>query len=94
MSPGTFQLVFFGLLMAAMYFLMIAPQNKKRKEHQRMLSELKAGDEILTNGGIYGTVVAVKENRIVVRIGDNNTKIELAKGFVQSVERKRDAETK
>jgi len=94
LSSGTFQLVFFGLIMAAMYFLMIAPQNKKRKEHQKMLSELKAGDEILTTGGIFGTVVTVKESRIVVRIGDNNTKIELAKGFVQTVERKRDADTK
>jgi preprotein translocase subunit YajC len=94
MTPGMFQIVFFGLLMAAMWFLMIAPQRKKQKEHQKMLSELKAGDEILTSGGIYGTVVNVKESRIVVRIGDNNTKIELAKGFVQTVERKRDAEKK
>ncbi len=81
----------FLLLMAAMWFLMIAPQRKKQKEHAKMLAALKSGDEVLTAGGIYGTIVSVKEDRLVVRLGDS-TKVELAKGFVQSVEKKSDSD--
>jgi len=44
----TFMLVGYGLLMVALYFFMIAPQNKKRKEHEKMLAELKSGDEVVT----------------------------------------------
>lgn len=58
-----------------------------RKEHEKMLKALESGDEIVTNGGIYGVITNVKEDRFVVRIADN-TKIELGKGFVQAVVRK------
>lgn len=75
------------LIFAAMYFLMIAPQRKKQKEHQKMLASLDTGDEILTVGGIYGEITNKKEDRFVVRIADN-TKIELGKGFIQSVVKK------
>jgi preprotein translocase subunit YajC len=56
-----------------------------------MLTELKAGDEVVTTGGIYGTITSVKEDRFVVRIGDNNAKVEVGKGFVSSVVKKADA---
>lgn len=72
------------LLVAGFYFLFIAPQRKKQKEHEKMLAALQSGDEIVTNGGIFGTITNVKEDRFVVRIADN-TKIELGKGFVQTV---------
>src|SRR3954462_15824532 len=75
------------LLFAAMYFLMIAPQRKKQKEHEKLIASLQSGDEIITNGGIYGTITNVKDDRFVVRVSDN-TKIELAKGFVQTVLKK------
>ena len=75
------------LLFAAMYFLMIAPQRKKQKEHDRMLKSLESGDEIVTTGGIYGVITNVKEDRFVVRVADN-TKIEVGKSFVQTVARK------
>lgn len=75
------------LLFGAMYFFLIAPQRKKQKEHEKMLKALESGDEIVTNGGIYGVITNVKEDRFVVRIADN-TKIELGKGFVQAVVRK------
>jgi preprotein translocase subunit YajC len=77
-------LLFFGLMFAAMYFLMIAPQRKKQKAHEKMLAALETGDEVITTGGIYGVITNVKEDRFVVRIADN-TKIELGKGFVQGV---------
>jgi preprotein translocase subunit YajC len=78
------QLIFFGLLFAAMYFLMIAPQRKKQKAHEKMLSELSTGDEVVTSGGIYGTITNVKEDRFVVRIAEN-TKIEVGKSFITTV---------
>ena len=83
-GAGITQLVFFGLLFAAMYFLMIAPQRKKQKEHEKMLAALGSGDEIVTTGGIYGTITNVKDDRFVVRIADN-TKIEVGKSFVSVV---------
>ena len=72
------------LLFAAMYFLMIAPQRKKQKQHEKMLKELGSGDEIVTTGGIFGTITNVKDDRFVVRIAEN-TKIEIGKSFVQTV---------
>jgi preprotein translocase subunit YajC len=75
------------LLFAAMYFLMIAPQRKKQKEHEKMLKALESGDEIVTTGGIFGVITNVKEDRFVVRIAEN-TKIEIGKGFVQTVVKK------
>jgi preprotein translocase subunit YajC len=89
---GPTQLIFFGLLFAAMYFLMIAPQRKKQKAHEKMLKELSSGDEIVTTGGIYGTITNVKEDRFIVRIAEN-TKIEVGKSFVSAVVTKTD-ETK
>ncbi len=86
-------LLFFGLMFAAMYFLMIAPQRKKQKEHEKMLAALQTGDEIVTTGGIYGQITNVKEDRFVLRIADT-TKIEVGKGFVHAVVRKAGEEKK
>ncbi|MSU46372.1 MAG: preprotein translocase subunit YajC [Lacunisphaera sp.] len=85
------QLAPFVLMFAAMYFLLIAPQRKKQKEHEKMLTQLKAGDEVVTTGGIYGTITIVKDDRFVVRIGDNNAKVEVGKGFISTVIKKADA---
>ena len=83
-------LAFFGLMFAAMYFLLIAPQRKKQKEHEKMLASLGEGDEVLTSGGIYGVISNVKEDRLVVKVSEG-TKIEIAKGFVQTVFKKTEA---
>ncbi|MGH7946123.1 MAG: preprotein translocase subunit YajC [Opitutaceae bacterium] len=92
-SPAWMQVLPMVLLFAAMYFLMIAPQRKKQKEHDRMLKSLESGDEVVTTGGIFGVITNVKEDRFVVRIADN-TKIEIGKSFVQTVVRKSGAEKK
>jgi preprotein translocase subunit YajC len=78
------------LMFAAMYFLLIAPQRKKQKAHEKMLTELKAGDEVVTAGGIYGTITSVKEDRFVIRVSDTN-KVEVGKGFISTVVKKADA---
>jgi len=82
-ADGLQQLLPIGLLFAGMWFLIIAPQRKRQKAHDKMLSELKSGDTIITNGGIFGTITNVKDDRFVVRIADN-TKIELGKAFVSN----------
>lgn len=79
------------LMFAAMYFLLIAPQRKKQKEHEKMLTALKVGDEVVTTGGIYGTITAVKDDRFTVRVGDNNQKLEIGKGFIHALVKKADA---
>ncbi|MCW5549095.1 MAG: preprotein translocase subunit YajC [Opitutaceae bacterium] len=84
-------LIFFGLMFAAMYFLLIAPQRKKQKEHEKMLAALQSGDEIVTTGGVYGQITNVKDDRFVVRIAEN-TKVEIGKGFVHGVVRKAGAD--
>lgn len=81
------------LLFAAMYFLMIAPQRKKQKAHEKMLSELSTGDDVVTTGGIYGTITNVKDDRFVVRIAEN-TKIEVGKTFITAVVNKTSSDAK
>jgi len=71
------------LLFLGMWFLIIAPQRKRQKAHEKMLTELKSGDEVVTSGGIFGTITNVKDDRFIVRIADN-TKIEIGKSFVSS----------
>ena len=81
------QFLFIGFMFVAMWFLLIAPQRKKQKEHAKMLAALDQGDEIITAGGIYGEIVYKKDDRFVVKIADG-TRVELAKTFVQDVVRK------
>ncbi|MGA2444893.1 MAG: preprotein translocase subunit YajC [Opitutaceae bacterium] len=84
---GTMMILFWGLFLAAMWFLLIAPQRKKQKAQQKMISALSAGDEVLLAGGIYGEITSVRPDRLIVRIGDN-TKVEVEKSFIHTVVRK------
>lgn len=77
-------IIMFAALFGAMWFFLIAPQRKKQKEHQEMISKLKTGDSVLTNGGIYGIISNVKDDRFVVKVSDN-TKLEINKSFIQTV---------
>jgi len=72
------------LIFGIFYFLLIRPQQKKQKEHEKMITELKKNDEVVTSGGIHGTIVNVKDNVFVVRI-DDNVKIEVDKSAVSRV---------
>ena len=66
------------LILVAFYFLLIAPQRKKQKQHDKMVQALEKGTQVKTLGGIFGTVTGVKDDRFVLRIGEN-VKIEVAK---------------
>ena len=74
----------FGLIIEIFYFLIIRPQKKKERQTKEMLSALKKGDKVVSIGGIRGTVLAVREATIVVKV-DDNTKIEFSKGAIASV---------
>ncbi|CAM2842901.1 preprotein translocase subunit YajC [Rariglobus hedericola] len=86
-SGGMGQIIFLVLMFAAMYFLMIAPQRKKQKEHAKMLESLSTGDEVITGGGIYGEITNKKDDRYVIRIAEG-TKIEVGKAFIHALVKK------
>ncbi|MGF1451121.1 MAG: preprotein translocase subunit YajC, partial [Opitutales bacterium] len=71
------------LFIGAMYFLLIAPQRKRQKEHEAMVKAVKAGDKIVSAGGIYGQITKVKDDRVTLRISENVT-IDLAKSSIGS----------
>ena len=71
------------LLFVGMWFLIIAPQRKRQKAHDKMLSELNKGDEIVTTCGLFGKIIRVKDDSLVVEIAEN-TKVELGKSFISS----------
>lgn len=80
-------LAFLPLIMifGVFYFLIIRPQQKKEKERQQMIKNLKKGDRIVTTGGIIGTVMHVKDDAVVLRVGDGETKIEFLKSAVTNL---------
>ena len=71
-------------IFAIMYFFMIRPQKKQQQKKQEMINNLKAGDRIMTTGGIYGEVKQVKDNSVRIQI-DDHARIEIAKNAVASV---------
>lgn len=74
------------VMVAIFYFMLIRPENKRKKEAEQMRSTVKTGDKITTIGGITGTVVNVKENRIVIETGADQVRIELEKWAISSNE--------
>ncbi len=75
------------LIFVVFYFLLIRPQKKQEKEHRKMLNNLDKNDEVVTSGGIHGTIVNVKDQTLTLRI-DDNVKIEIDKGFISRVKNK------
>ena len=73
-------------MLAVMYFIMIRPENKRKKEAEQMRSNVRKGDKITTIGGIIGTVVDVKENNIVIETSADQVRIELAKWAISTNE--------
>jgi preprotein translocase subunit YajC len=71
----------FVLIFAAMWFLLIAPQRKKQKQHDQMVQELQPGTDVVTVGGLHGTITSVKEDRFVLKIADN-VKVEISKASI------------
>lgn len=85
-TGGFLGLLPFILVFVVLYFLMIRPQAKKQKAHQKMLTEVKAGDKVVTIGGIHGTIAGVREtdNSLIVKVGDN-TKLVMDRSAISRV---------
>ncbi|HCK08683.1 MAG: preprotein translocase subunit YajC [Gemmatimonadetes bacterium] len=86
------QMLPFILMFVIMYFLLIRPQYKKQKEQQSMIDALKKGDRVVTNGGMHGSIVGVKEKEgIIVLQVAKDVKIEISRGAVSKVVEKKDS---
>jgi preprotein translocase subunit YajC len=84
-QPGfASMMVPFLLMFAVIYFLMIRPQQKKMKEQQAMMSQLKQGDEIITNAGILGKVAGITDKVVTVEVADN-VRVKMLKSQVATV---------
>ena len=74
------------LIFVIFYFLLIRPQRKKDKEAKKMLDSLKVGDRICTIGGIYGTIVRIKDDVLTVEVGEQKTQMVFARWAIRNVE--------
>ncbi len=85
-------LITFVLIILIFYFLIIRPQKKRDKEAKAMIDAMKKGDKVVTIGGIHGTIVAVRDQTVVVKV-DDNSRIEFSKSAISTVSSKDKAAT-
>ena len=79
-------LVLFGPMLLILYFLIWRPEQVKRKKHQNMLNNLTKGNDVVTTGGLHGTVVGVQDDIVVLRIADD-VKVEVMKSAITFLKR-------
>lgn len=72
-------------IFAIFYFLLIMPQQRRQKKWQAMLGALKAGDRVITSGGLRGTIIALRDDFVHLRVPPDNLRIEVARSSVVSV---------
>ncbi len=87
MNPIQSQLITIALIIVVFYFLLIRPQKKQQQQHRDMLASLKKNDEVITIGGIHGTIANVKDATVTLKV-DENVKIEVQKSSIASIRRK------
>ncbi len=81
-----------GLMFAIIYFMVIMPQQRQRKKTQEMLSALKAGDKVITGGGIYGTINGIDGDSVILKISaEPQVKIRISRAAIAQVEASEDA---
>jgi preprotein translocase subunit YajC len=73
------------LIFAIFYFLLFMPMQRQKKQQQKMLKELQTGNQVLTSGGIIGSIVAIDEDMLVLRVKPDNIKIQVARSAVSAV---------
>lgn len=88
-APAFMQFVPILLVFAIFYFLLIAPMRKRQKALQSLIDDLKKGDRVVTNGGLYGTVAAVEEKVVVLKLAEN-LKVRVAKSAIAGLEGQED----
>ncbi len=72
------------LIFVVFYFLLIRPQKKAQDEHRKMIAALKKNDEVVTSGGIHGTIANVKDHTVTLKV-DDNVKIEIQRSSIATV---------
>jgi preprotein translocase subunit YajC len=72
-------------IFAIFYFLLIMPQQRRQKKWQQMLNELKTGDKVVTSGGLRGTVIALRDDYIQLRVPPDNLRLEVTRASIASV---------
>ncbi len=73
------------LIFAIFYFLLFLPMQRQKKQQQKMLKELQNGQTVLTSGGIVGTIVAIDDDAVVLRVKPDNIKVQIARSAVSSL---------
>ena len=84
-APALVQFVPIVLVFGIFYFLLIAPMRKRQKALQTLVGNLKKGDRVVTNGGLYGTVAGVEEKIVLLKVADN-VKVKVAKSAISGLE--------
>lgn len=84
MDQNVMTIVMLVAMIGIFYFMLIRPENKRKKEAEKMRSELSVGDVITTIGGVVGTICAVKDNSIVIETGADRVRMEFTKWAVSS----------
>ena len=83
-SGGMSMIVMLVVMVGVFYFMLIRPENKRKKEAELMRSSVKEGDDVTTIGGVVGTVVSVKDDKFVMETGADRVRIEFAKWAISS----------
>jgi len=81
-GSGLSLLIMFVPMIAMIYFLLIVPQQRRQKKWQAMLEQLKTGDRVTTSGGLRGTVIALKDDALHLRVPPDNLRVEVTKASV------------
>jgi preprotein translocase subunit YajC len=79
-NPMSF-FIFMAVLFAVFYFILIRPQQKRQKDHRRLLENLKKGDKVVTTGGLQGTVVSLSDTVVTVEIADK-VKVKVGRSYI------------
>jgi preprotein translocase subunit YajC len=72
-------------IFAIFYFLLIMPQQRRQKKWQQMLQDLKTGDKVVTTGGLRGTIIALKDDSLHLRVPPDNLRLEVSRSAIASV---------
>lgn len=79
------------LMFVAMYFLLVAPNQRKQKTWAAMLAALKPGDRVTTNGGLRGVIISIKDDALIVRTQPDGVKLEFVKSSIAAVTTEEDS---
>ena len=92
-SPGTPIIFWMVILVLFMWFMVFLPQRRERKRHAQMMSGMGKGDKVVTNGGIVGTVVEVREGEVILKVDEsNNTRLKFLPDAIRGVVDKKGGE--